>query len=129
MFVKVRRAFTVISIVFLLGLFTIPSLYLKDRCKELDRLCEQVLSAAGSKDQAAAREAYGALTEVYEDMRRKAELFLDHQVMDDATTPLKLMGVYLEAEDPVSLKAEAAAFRQALQCMLSIETGDIRLLL
>ena len=49
--------------------------------------------------------------------------------MDAATAPLALMGVYLDAGDPVALRAAAAEFRQALDCMLSIETGDIRLLL
>jgi hypothetical protein len=39
------------------------------------------------------------------------------------------MGVYLDAGDAVALEAAAAEFRQALRCMLSIETGDIRLLL
>lgn len=129
MFVKVRRTFTVLSVLFLLGLFLLPSLYLRDRCAALNGLCDAVLTDARSGDGPAAREAYGTLTEAYEAMRRKAELFMDHQVMDDATVPLVLMGVYLDAEDVVSLEAAAAEFRQALSCMLAIETGDIRLLL
>ena len=124
MFVKVRRTFTVLSVLFLLGLFLLPSLYLRDRCAALNGLCDAVLTDARSGDGPAAREAYGTLTEAYEAMRRKAE-----QVMDDATVPLALMGVYLDAEDVVSLEAAAAEFRQALSCMLAIETGDIRLLL
>ena len=54
---------------------------------------------------------------------------MDHKVLDDATMPLELMGVYLHAGDTVSLQAAATEFRQALRCMLAIETGDIRLLL
>ena len=121
MFVKVRRAFTVGAVLFLLFLFIVPSLYLRAQCAVLDQLCDRVLNG----DQA----AYGALTKRYEAMRSRAELFLDHKVMDDATVPLELMGVYLDAEDSLSLWAAAAEFRQALECMLAIETGDLRLLL
>ena len=122
MFVKVRQAFTVGAILFLLMLFLLPSLYLKRECEALNQLCDRVVS---SRDRA----AYDQLRERYEAMRGKAELFLDHKVMDQATVPLELMGVYLDAGDAVALKAAAAEFRQALRCMLSIETGDIRLLL
>ena len=122
MFVKVRQAFTVGAILFLLMLFLLPSLYLKRECEALNQLCDQVVS---SRDGA----AYEELKERYEAMRGKAELFLDHKVMDEATVPLELMGVYLDAGDAVVLEAAAAEFRQALRCMLSIETGDIRLLL
>ena len=85
MFVKVRRAFTVGAVLFLLFLFIVPSLYLRAQCAVLDQLCDRVLNG----DQA----AYGALTKRYEAMRSRAELFLDHRVMDDATVPLELMGV------------------------------------
>ena len=122
MFVKVRQVFTVGAILFLLMLFLLPSLYLKRECEALNQLCDQVVS---SRDGA----AYAELKERYEAMRGKAELFLDHKVMDEATVPLELMGVYLDAGDAVALEAAAAEFRQALRCMLSIETGDIRLLL
>ena len=122
MFVKVRQAFTVGAILFLLMLFLLPSVYLKRECEALNQLCDHVVS---SRDGA----AYAELKERYEAMRGKAELFLDHKVMDQATVPLELMGVYLDAGDAVALKAAAAEFRQALRCMLSIETGDIRLLL
>ena len=121
MFVKVRRAFTAFAVLFLLFLFIVPSLYLRKECGSLNGLCDQVLSGDAA--------AYGALKERYEAMRGRAELFLDHRVMDDATLPLERMGVYLEAGDSVSLRAAAAEFRQALDCMLSIETGDLRLLL
>ena len=121
MFVKVRRASTVVAALLLLFLFIAPSLYLRARCEELSGLCDRVLAG----DLA----AYETLTVRYEAMRSRAELFLDHKVMDDATAPLALMGVYLEAGDAVSLTAAAAQFRQALDCMLAIETGDLRLLL
>ena len=122
MFVRVRQIFTVGAVLFLLVLFLLPSLYLKDQCGLLNELCDQVASTQS-------KTAYDQLRERYEDMRSKAELFLDHKVMDDATVPLELMGVYLDADDAVSLEAAATEFRQALRCMLSIETGDIRLLL
>ncbi len=122
MFVKVRQAFTVGAILFLLMLFLLPSLYLKSECEALNQLCDRVVS---SRDGA----AYAELKGRYEAMRGKAELFLDHKVMDEATVPLELMGVYLDAGDAISLEAAATEFRQALRCMLSIETGDIRLLL
>ena len=122
MFVKVRQAFTVGAILFLLMLFLLPSLYLKSECEALNQLCDRVVS---SRDGA----AYEELKERYEAMRGKAELFLDHKVMDEATVPLELMGVYLDAGDAIPLEAAATEFRQALRCMLSIETGDIRLLL
>ncbi len=129
MFVKVRRAFTVCTILVLLGLFTLPSLYLQDRCAALNDLCDRVLRdvQAGAGDDA--RMVYGALREQYEAMRRRAELFLDHRVMDDASLPLEQMGVYLTQGDEVALAAAAAQFRLALDCILSIETGDLRLLL
>ena len=38
MFVKVRRAFTVGAVLFLLFLFIVPSLYLRAQCAVLDRL-------------------------------------------------------------------------------------------
>ncbi len=107
---------------FLLLLFTLPSLYLREQCDALNQLCGRVVS---NEDMA----AYDELRARYDAMRSKAELFLDHKVMDDATVPLELMGVYLAAKDHVSLQAAATEFRQALECMLSIETGDIRLLL
>ena len=129
MFVKVRRVFTVGSILFLLALFTLPSLYLKTQCAALRELCDQVLLAKQADNAEAARAAYDSLSAQYERMRSRAELFLDHKVMDQATLPLQLMGVYLDAGDAVALEAAAAEFRQALRCMLSIETGDIRLLL
>ncbi len=122
MFVKVRRIFTIGAILFLLLLFILPSLYLKRECERLDRLCDQVVAAGD-------RAAYDELRSRYEIMRKRAELFLDHAVMDAATVPLQLMGVYLDAGGPIALSAAAAEFRQALACMLSIETGDIRLLL
>ena len=122
MFVKVRRIFTVGAVLFLLLLFLLPSLYLKQQCRLLNELCDRVVS---TRDKA----AYDELRERFEAMRGKAELFLDHKVMDNATMPLELMRVYLDAADAVSLKAAATEFRQALRCMLSIETGDIRLLL
>ncbi len=122
MFVKVRQAFTVGAILFLLMLFLLPSLYLKSECEALNQLCDRVVSSRN-------RAAYDQLRERYEAMRGKAELFLDHKVVDQATVPLELMGVYLDAGDAVALKAAAAEFRQALRCMLSIETGNIRLLL
>ena len=121
-FVKVRQIFTVGAILFLLVLFLLPSLYLKQQCEVLNELCDRVV---GTRDRA----VYDQLRKRYEAMRGKAELFLDHKVMDDATVPLELMGVYLDAGDAVSLEAAATEFRQALRCMLSIETGDIRLLL
>ena len=121
MFVKVRRAFTAGAVLFLLFLFIVPSLYLRDQCTALNELCDRVL--AGD------RAAYADLQARYEAMRSRAELFLDHRVMDDATVPLRLMDVYMEAGDQTSLRAAAAEFKQALECMLSIETGDLRLLL
>ena len=121
MFVKVRRVFTIGAALFLLLLFILPSRYLHERCAELDTLCGRVLSGDTA--------AYAVLEERYEAMRNKAELFLDHKVLDDATAPLKRMGVYLAAGDSASLRAAAAEFRQALSCMLSIEGGDLRLLL
>ena len=129
MFVKVRRVFTLCAILFLLALFILPSLFLRAQCAVLNDLCDRVLSAARAEDEAAARTVYGSLQRQYQAMRAVAELFLDHQVMDDATVPLTLMGVYLNAGDTVSLAAAGAEFRQALDCMLAIETGDLRLLL
>ena len=110
-----------LAVLFLLFLFIVPSLYLRDQCEDLKALCDR--AAAGD------RPAYEALRERYEATRSKAELFLDHRVMDDATVPLRLMEVYLSAGDQASLRAAAAEFRQALDCMLSIEIGDLRLLL
>lgn len=121
MFVKVRRAFTGGAVAFLLLLFILPSLYLREECAALNGLCDRVVAGDTA--------AYGALRERYEAMRSRAELFLDHQVMDDASLPLELMGVYLDAGDTASLRAAAAQFRLALACMLNIETGDLRLLL
>ena len=43
MFVKVRRVFTVCAILFLLGLFILPSRFLHSWCAELNELCDQVL--------------------------------------------------------------------------------------
>ena len=129
MFIKVRRAFTLGAVLFLLLLFTLPSLFLRQRCSQLDELCGRVLSAARAGDEAAARSAYDELTVRYEAMRKGAELFLDHKVMDDASLPLQQMGVYLKAQDRVSLEAAAVQFRLALDCMLAIETADLRLLL
>ena len=40
MFVKVRRAFTALSILFLLFLFLVPSLYLRAQCAALEQLCD-----------------------------------------------------------------------------------------
>ena len=68
MFVKVRQAFTVGAILFLLMLFLLPSLYLKSECEALNQLCDQVVS---SRDGA----AYDELKDRYEAMRGKAELF------------------------------------------------------
>lgn len=129
MFIKVRRTFTVLAVLFLLGLFLLPARFLRGWCTELNELCDQVLlyDETGAADMA--RRDYESLRQEYEIMRAVAELLLDHRVMDDATLPLELMGVYLDAGDQVSLKAAAAEFRQALECMLSIETGDLRLLL
>lgn len=129
MFVKVRRAFTAGSILFLLVLFTLPSLYLKSRCRELSALGEQVLAYALAENNPAARETYGTMRERYEAMRGKAELFLDHRVMDAATLPLALMEVYLTAGDTVSLEAAFVQFQEALNCILAIEAGDPRLFL
>ena len=129
MFVKIRRAFTIAAILVLLWLFIFPSLFLQDRCEALNGECDALLAAVRDGDMPAAREDYASLQAQYEAMRIRTELFLDHRVMDDATVPLKLMGVYLQAEDAVSLAAAAAEFRQALACMLAIETGDPRLLL
>lgn len=129
MFVKVRRAFTAGAVLFLLALFTLPSLYLKNQCEAMNGLCDQVLSRAQAKDMAAAQEAYATLQDRYKAMRGRAELMFDHRIMDDATLPLELMGVYLASGDNVSLEAAATEFRQALSCMLAIETGDLRRLL
>ena len=146
---KVRRVFTVLSVLFLLFLFIFPSLYLKDRCAELDELCGQVLFAARSGDAVSAQRTYVVLRTRYEQMRRKAELFLNHgviravgyhiqgaqnekkysKVMDDATVPLHEMDVYLKTGDTLALEAAAVRFRLALDCMLAIETGDLRLFL
>ena len=128
MFIKVRRGFTLATVLFLLLLFLLPARFLRGWSEELNELCDQVLFLEQT-DASAAERAYGTLRTEYEMMRRVAELFLDHRVMDDATVPLELMGVYLSAGDGVSLRAAAAEFRQALACMLSIETGDLRLLL
>ena len=129
MFVKVRRWFTLLSVLFLLLLFLLPSLYLNDRCGELDELCGQILYAARSGDAVTAQRTFVTMRTRYEQLRRRAELFLDHKVMDDASMPLALMGVYLQAGDHISLRAEAARFQQALACLQAIETGNIRLLL
>lgn len=129
MFIKVRRIFTGGVILFLLLLFLLPARFLRGWCAELSELCDQVLTYAQNGETAIAEETYGTLRDEYEIMRKVAELFLDHRVMDDATMPLQLMGVYLDAEDNLSLRAAAAEFRQALDCMLAIEKGDLRLLL
>lgn len=129
MFIKVRRAFTLLTVLFLLGLFTLPALYLRDRCAELNELCGQVLFAARSGDAVEAQRTYVALLTQYEALRRKAELFLNHTVMDDATAPLREMDVYLKTGDAPALEAAAVRFRLALDCMLAVETGDLRLLL
>ena len=129
MFVKVRRAFTIGAVLFLLLLFLLPARFLRGWCAELNGLCDQVLESDRIGAAIDARTAYDALQSEYEIMRRVAELFLDHRVIDEATGPLRLMGVYLDAGDSVSLRAAAAEFRQALDCMLAIETGDLRLLL
>ena len=129
MFVKVRRWFTLLSVLFLLLLFLLPSLYLNDRCGELDELCGQILYAARSGDAVTAQRTYVTMRTRYEQLRRRAELFLDHKVMDDATAPLYEMDVYLKTGDTLALEAAAVRFRLALACMLSIETGDLRLLL
>lgn len=129
MFVKVRRVFTACSILFLTLLFLLPARFLRGWHGELNELSGQVLAYAQAGNTVMAAETYGALRDEYEIMRKVAELFLDHKVMDDATVPLRLMGVYLDAGDVVSLRAAAAEFQQALDCMLAIETGDLRLLL
>ena len=129
MFIKVRRVFTVCTILTLALLFTLPARYLNGWSRELNELCDQVLLYAERGEAANAAKLYGTLQDEYEMMRSVTELFLDHRIMDDATVPLKLMGVYLDAGDGVSLRAAAAEFRQALGCMLDIETGDLRLLL
>lgn len=124
MFVKVRRAFTVGAVLFLLGMFTLPSLYLRTQCAALNGLCGEVLSAQGRQDAPAAQAAYEALQARFDAMRRLGELFLDHRVLDDAARPLSLMGVYLQAGDAVSLTAAASEFELALGCLLSIEGGN-----
>ena len=129
MFVKVRRVFTAGAILFLLGLFILPSLFLRGWSAELNGLCDQMLLCERTGEEDAARKAYEALQYEYGIMRGVAELFLDHRVMDDATLPLELMGVYLGAKDQTALEAAAAQFRLALECMLNIEKGDIRMLL
>lgn len=129
MFIRVRRIFTVGAVAFLLLLFILPSLYLQGQCEALSADADQVLALDEAGDEAGAQAAYEALKGRYEAMRKRAELFLDHQVMDDATQPLALMGVYLAAGDSLSLRAAATEFRQALDCMLAIETGDLRMLL
>ena len=129
MFIKVRRIFTVGAVAFLLLLFTLPSLFLKSRCEALSGDVDRLLLLDEAGDEAGAQAAYEALKGRYEAMRKGAELFLDHQVMDDATRPLALMEVYLRGGDSLSLRAAAAEFRQALDCMLAIETGDLRMLL
>lgn len=122
MFIKVRRTFTLGSVLFLLLLFTLPSLYLKNECDGLRQLCDRVVNAED-------REAYAELRDRYEAMRSKAEMFLDHKALDGATVPLRLMGVYLLEEDRTSLQAAAEEFLQALDCLQAVETGDLRLLL
>ena len=129
MFVKVRRAFTVGAVLFLLGMFTLPSLYLRTQCAALNGLCGEVLSAQGRQDAPAAQAAYEALQARFEAMRRLGELFLDHRVLDDAARPLALMGVYLQAGDAVALTAAASEVELALGCLLSIEGGNPGLLL
>ena len=129
MFIKVRRAFTALAVLFLLGLFLLIPRFLRGWCAELNELVDLVLQYDLAGETALAQKNYEALQQEYAIMRGGAELFLDHRVMDDATLPLRLMGVYLEAGDQVSLKAAAAEFRQALACMLAIETGDLRFLL
>ena len=110
MFVKVRRVFTLLSVLFLLFLFILPSLYLKDRCAELDELCGQVLFAARSGDAVSAQRTYVVLRTRYEQMRRKAELFLNHGVMDDATVPLHEMDVYLKTGDTLLWRRRRSGF-------------------
>lgn len=129
MFVKVRRAFTVGAVLFLLGMFTLPSLYLRTQCAALNGLCGEVLLASCAGDEAAAQAQYEALQARFEAMRRLGELFLDHRVLDDAARPLALMGVYLQAGDAVALAAAASEFELALGCLLSIEGGNPGLLL
>ncbi|MBQ6866629.1 MAG: hypothetical protein IJO15_07310, partial [Clostridia bacterium] len=85
--------------------------------------------AARSGDAVSAQRTYVVLRTRYEQMRRKAELFLNHGVMDDATVPLHEMDVYLKTGDTLALEAAAVRFRLALDCMLAIETGDLRLFL
>ena len=58
MFVKVRRIFTVGAVLFLLLLFLLPSLYLKQQCRLLNELCDRVVS---TRDKA----AYDELRERY----------------------------------------------------------------
>lgn len=129
MFIKVRRAFTVGVILFLLCLFVFPSLFLQGRCQQLGELCGRVVTGVDGGDTAAARAAYETLKVRFEAMRAYGELFLDHKVMDDASRPLTRMGVYLDAGDGVALRAEAADFLLALNCILAIETVDLGLFL
>ena len=75
MFVKVRRAFTVGAVLFLLGMFTLPSLYLRTQCAALNGLCGEVLLASRAGDEAAAQAQYEALQARFEAMRRLGSCF------------------------------------------------------
>ncbi len=129
MFIKVRRWFTLCAILFLLLLFTVPSFYLRSRCRELNELCDKLLSASQTGEAAEAAVLHRQMRAIFEGMKAPMESFLDHAVVDEAALPLTLMGVYLDAGDETSMKAAAAQFRMALSCMQSIEGFDLRLFL
>ena len=129
MFLKVRRVFTVGVVVFLLGLFSLPALYLEGQCAQMEQLTEELLAAADREDFAAAQGAYGKLRQRMTDMKPRADSFLDHAVVDQAALPVEQMGVYLSAGDKVGLRAAAAELRLALSCIRSIEGFHLRMFL
>ena len=45
MFIRIRQIFTVGAVLFLLMLFLLPSLYLKQQCGVLNELCDRVVNA------------------------------------------------------------------------------------
>ena len=123
MYNAIKRSLTIVFIVLLLFLFTVPALYLDRLTEDLDDRCIKVLNGldAGEDPAAGLVELRSAFDESADTLR----LFLDHGVVDAVSAAVHGL---VPLDDPADVKSGVEALRAELQQLAAIERLDFHTL-
>lgn len=120
MFNAIRRIVNLILLFLLIYLFTVPALYVKNLCRELDTQCRAAELALYENEDPG--EHLRSIKGRMDDSAKTLHLFLDHSAVDGLVSAIHALAPMTEKED---LLPALEAVRAELTHLRDIETVDV----